>query len=700
MAGNYLRRLGAFVGLVGLLGLAAPPLWAQDEGAFAPPSATLDTVVVTASKTEESKREVTTNITVITQEDIRKSTAKDLSDLMAQNGFQVYDTGGGAKTVYIRGMGGSSMSQLNEMSSRVLILLNGHRTGTNDISLTGLENVERVEIIRGPAAVQYGSSALGGVVNVITKRGTKDFAASLELGGGSYHRFDQKASFSGAGDVVDFSVGVSNTRRSDYETGQGQTWQHTSLDSDFNLDADLGFNFLEKHRLGAHFNYAKINGNELPGSGWPDTSHYPLNFSDNDSFAYNGTLSYTGATEDDLFSWMGAYTFGRNKNEAIGYADPNDPPGPWGGPWPPFYPDPNWLNGTSTDLQQLQLQGTFDNGTFMLTAGFDSINYDYSTSADLEDYVNAGTSTDYAGYALAKLRLFDERFIVSAGGRYDAYKVKNGDFNTDDTNFAPSVGVAFSPVEILKFRANYSEGFVTPTITQYQGNESWRTAASPDLKPEKSKTFEFGADLAWEQLDAGVTYFHTEWKDKIVGSVPVPGRPGWSRSGNLDGATIAGLEMAAGYDLGPALGQNFELKPYISLTWLTDRKNKDPRPANRVPQDPDILPDTPEFMAAYGLTFNHPELGLASTINASYFGKRYSMDFNSRGVSPTEGQYVEFGGTTVVNWSIDKRIWEFENAGELSLRGEINNLFDEDYASVLDYPQPGRNFYLGVRYTY
>ncbi|MCL2878266.1 MAG: TonB-dependent receptor plug domain-containing protein, partial [Acidobacteria bacterium] len=115
--------------------------------------ATLDEVVVTASRTEESRREITSNVTVISEDDIAASTASTLADLAMEHGLQVY-TSGDMSNVYIRGFGSGSMA--SEMENSVLTLVNGRRIGNANLALIGLANIKRIEIIRGPAAVQYG----------------------------------------------------------------------------------------------------------------------------------------------------------------------------------------------------------------------------------------------------------------------------------------------------------------------------------------------------------------------------------------------------------------------------------------------------------------------------------------------------------------------------------------------------------------
>lgn len=667
--------------------------WGQD-------SVVLDTMVVTADSTEATKREVTSNIVVFTEQEIRNSTAKDVGEFLSKKGFQTYTTSGngaGGSALYIRGIGNSSMS--NELEGATLILLNGHRTGTSFLNLKDLGNVERIELIRGPAAVQYGTSAIGGVVNIITKRGEEGFTTSAELGIGSYGRFDQQVALSGGKGGFDFSGALTHSRIGDYETGFGEKWRHTSVDGRTGVDLDAGYTFLENHRVGAHLNYFKLDDGQVPFSGWPDSSLYPDSFGSSDETASNTTLSYAGATKDKTLSWAADYTFGKHESRRLNYTDRNLP-------WSTVhYPvSDGWSNG-DTDLQQGQARVTYDRELVTLTAGFDYIRYDLDTSSDY-GYGSSRTSaksTDYAGYLLGKLRLFDEKVILSAGGRYDSYKNtdKIAGIRSSDTNFAPSLGVAWLPMDILKLRANYAEGFHMPTPRQMAG-DSYNYFPNADLNPEKSQSFEVGADLAWKFVDAELTYFHTDYKDKIVSrSVRPYGEYPNTVFENLTGkAVYAGLEFGLGVDVGKAFDQEFSLRPYGNLTVMTQRKNEDHRPDFMVAQDPDTLPYVPKMTASYGLSFSHPGVDLSATLNASYIGKAYSKDWNYYSGSPTYGEYRKFGDFTVVDLSVQKGLLDIEGKGRLELRAEVNNIFDKDYAYTMDYPMPGRNFYVGLRYTY
>ena len=112
----------------------------------------------------------------------------------------------------------------NDLSSYVLILINGRRAGTGNIAKILTDNVERVEIIRGPASVQYGSSAMGGIINVITKqgKGKPSFYAEGTLGSFEYQKIEAGGAMEMGG--FDLSFSASTESQDDYTTADSVTY--------------------------------------------------------------------------------------------------------------------------------------------------------------------------------------------------------------------------------------------------------------------------------------------------------------------------------------------------------------------------------------------------------------------------------------------------------------------------------------------
>lgn len=143
---------------------ASLPAWAEEK------TISLDEVVVTATRTEEDIDKISSNITVITQEDIKKSTATTVQDLLrSEEGIIVRDLYGTGtqSTVDMRGFA---------RGLNTVILIDGRKVNEIDLSGVGwntipMENIERIEIVRGTESVLYGDNAMAGAINIITKKG-------------------------------------------------------------------------------------------------------------------------------------------------------------------------------------------------------------------------------------------------------------------------------------------------------------------------------------------------------------------------------------------------------------------------------------------------------------------------------------------------------------------------------------------------
>jgi len=159
---------------------------------------TLEEVVVTATRDAEEIRKIPANVTVITKEEIGQSNAQNVVDLLRNDAdIQVEDYYGNGKSAVVDIRGFGETGPLN-----TLVLVDGRRV--NEIDLSGvdwtqipLDQVERIEIIRGAGSVLYGDNAAGGVINIITKKPEKPFSANAEVVGGSYGYNKESESVSG-----------------------------------------------------------------------------------------------------------------------------------------------------------------------------------------------------------------------------------------------------------------------------------------------------------------------------------------------------------------------------------------------------------------------------------------------------------------------------------------------------------------------
>ena len=173
-------------------------------------------MVVTASRRENDVLDVPTAVTVVTGEQIKESGATNILEVVQkQPGFFAQGANKGAydSIIDLRGYNNGGGN-----GQRTLVLVDGRKTNavasaSTDWASIPIENIERVEIVRGPAAAMYGDGALAGVVNIITKKGSKDFSGSLSASGGNWITYRSNANLSGAsGDVYyDLFAGLDGT---------------------------------------------------------------------------------------------------------------------------------------------------------------------------------------------------------------------------------------------------------------------------------------------------------------------------------------------------------------------------------------------------------------------------------------------------------------------------------------------------------
>jgi len=632
----------------------------------------LEETVVTAGRVEEKKKEITSNITVIDEEEIRGSSATDLGDLLIQKGIgHSHKYPDGLTPIGIRGF--RSETHGIDLKGYVIILLDGHRIATGNASKIMTKNIERVEIIRGPASVQYGSAAMGGIVNVITKRGKGKPTVFVEGMLGNFDYTEKSAGLSGKFNMFDFSGSFTRSSMDDYNTAgniEGDIYYNTGYRRKDNYSLNIGAEFLPGNRVGLI--YTNFDADRI---GNPDAL-YQNDLDDyNDSSNRTLDLTYDGRTSEGLFSWKAKYYEGKNKDK---WFDPiaSNPDG-----W-----DDGLPRKVTTDHKGAQAQVSLNQQYLLVTTGFDWMNY------KTKDDTYSPKSTEYdnpAYFLLAKTRLLDKRLIFSGGLRYDKYEVevKKGEGGKeDDNNLSPRFGAAYLLTDYLKIRANYGEAFRMPSADELAANyPGWfgNYIGNPNLDPEQSETYEGGFDFSLASLNLSLTYFTTAFEDKIETKSLPSGDITWE---NVGKAEMSGFEGELSYDIGFLFDWDFQLKPYAGFVHLNEYKDK---------ETDENLKYISDWNVSYGITLSDYN-GLYANLNIAYIGKQDIDDWRAGYPAPV----IEKGSFSVANLTIAKKIVDTENFGDITLKAEIENLFDKDYEYVKDYPMPGRSFFLGLMYDY
>jgi len=643
---------------------------------------TLGPVVVTAGRIEEKAKNVTQFVTLIPQEEIQKNQYQDMSGLLRNYGVQIdaYTPNMAQSQVVIRGARTSFPADTGAQGM-VLLLVDGRRIGTNNLAMIPMVNIERVEILRGPAAVQYGTSAIGGVVNVITKRGTEQLSVSAQGGMGSWETYRGQGSIAWAKGPFDFSGGISCMGAGDYYMGGNaiHRYPNTAMDGKTAYSVNAGFNFLEEHRLGV----TVLGVNAMHMGSPSDFDHL-----DRKSFAdisnYSADFSYEGGYKDFGLSWKGRYFFGRDT-----YTNDFDRPADMG-LWGPLQ---YFFKGV-TDSQGAQGQVSFKKGFLTLTGGVDWLYSDTAKQGDVYVY-NLNYAHDNLGvFALVKIALFDDRLIMSGGVRHDAYWLKANNDSKKLAKTVPSFGVAFHATDWLTLKGNYGESYRIPNALEllgFPGGAFGPTIPNAELKPEEAKSYDAGFEINHNALKIGLSYFETEYTKKIL-SVSTPAFE--TQYINADGKIwLKGVEGNARYDLGEAFAWPVRVRPYVNFTALTERSR-----SKRDGMYGYKVNNVSDLELGYGLNVAYPDIGFEADLRFTYIGRRYEQDWNDR--SPKYGQVVREGGKTIADLFLRQRVYSSDKAGTLSVYGEIRNMLNERYALIKDYPQAGRSFFVGLRYDY
>ena len=645
------------------------PAMAQERKSVQP----LDELVVTASRINKPLSQISSNFTIITRQDIEMSASRTVGGLFEEvNIGHIQKYPGASISIGIRGF--RTDTHGNDLQSHVLVLLDGRRAGTGNLAKLLTRNVERIEIIRGPGAVQYGSGGMGGIINIITRRG-RDNSASAEGGGGNFGLAEGGVDGTALYEGFDFAGAVSAGTSGDYSDGDGNDFHNTGMDYQAGVSINTGYKFTPDNRLGVILTWSKVKGAGNPGyitandlDDYTDKKNWSLDF------------RYDGATSNSMFQWMARGFFGEDNNKWLDPAKSN--PDGW---------DDGKVNKNYTNQYGAQAQGSVnfdisDLAMATVTGGFDWIKYDLTDTYEPQesDYENP------AIFMLSSASALDRTLTLTFGMRYDWYSVdvtKPEGNDADDDRFTPMVGLSWEAIDGIKLRFQYAQGFMMPSAWQMGGYSSspWGiTHGNPHLKPEKSNTYEGGIDFMRYGLQASFTYFATSFDNKIQG---VYMSDGTSSYDNIGSATIEGMELDLSYNIGSSLGLSWEIKPYFNMTWLTDYKDDDTR---------DRLKYTSAVNLSSGISASDNDR-FSGRLNIAYTSPQDVDDWQS-GVYPAP--VINLDGFTIVDMTGTYRMFASRRYGDVSLRAEIRNLFDENYAYVKGYPMPGINFYLGLKWDY
>ncbi|MGE6786353.1 TonB-dependent receptor domain-containing protein [Ensifer adhaerens] len=659
----------------------------------------LEQIVVTATGFEQNVKEAPASITVISGEDLQKRSFRDLTDAL-RDAQGVAVTGvANERDIFIRGLPGSY----------TLILVDGKRQSTRDARTNGNSGfeqsfvppaaaIERIEIVRGPMSSLYGSDAMGGVINIITRKVADTWTGSVTTDGTmqQHKRFGNSGqmSFYTSGPILKDTLGVQIWGRG-LKRGEDKFLSGITGAKEHDLTARLSYTPNEDHDFFLQGGKARLKRDANVGNtiapGPLASSTYNENDRDHWSFSHTGRWGPTTSDFSILQEWAQRRTYNYKQEEGRYIKQRRAP-----------QVRNTVIDGKFTTPFDLGGSHTLVTGGQYFEARLSDQNPGRGTGKN-----ETFSATQWALFAEDEWRMVDN-FALTTGLRLDHHEVYGH-------HLSPRIYGVWDATDTLTVKGGVSTGFRAPDIRSIAPGYAYTTGggrctvgpagtcgviiADPNLKAESSTSYEIGA--VWDNGDVilGGTYFYTDFKDKIS-NLPVVDAAGnpvrWSENPNyrlwynynIDDAIIQGVELTATWNATP------DLTLRASYTYTQSEQ-----------QTGDFagfpLARTPEHMANIRADWYTPIEGLEAWASVNYHGEEISAGPR---VSTTSGKPV---------WINGKRGYKYEayttvdvgtkyDVGEgLTLNAAVYNLFDKEVEPTdFNAVGEGRRFWLSLTATF
>lgn len=646
-------------------------------------------MVVTASRNELPVSHVPARVTLINAREIERTGGLTVPDTLKKNStidLIQYPAGGGLSGVGIRGF----RPEFSSTNQRTLVLLDGRHAGVTSLGNLSLDNIDRIEVLKGPASALYGSSAMGGVVNFITRQSSGPIRGGVSVKAGSFETVDVRVHAGGnLTERIDADFALRHVQAGDYEIAGLGEWDRTSYKS-HSGSFRAGTTFAPGWRLDVKTDF--FLGRDLGSPGAYSDGLTAKSSKDLDH--YGADIRLRGRIGDHMVQ---ATTYGSREYQKT-YREPlnaND-----------------YLSGIrATTFRGAQLQDSWSLfAPVTLTYGLDYLlvkndNKSYAASGARTTASPGDTQETYGYFADAAFRFFDDRLLLNVGARYDritgtvrpnAYSPTSRPGSRDFGITNPRAGVVFRPFGGWRLHATAGRAFVSPSALQIAGyNEETGggqvrvTRGNPDLNPESAVTWDFGIGWGRGAISADLTYFRTDVKDKISSAILINNAT-YRESSYINAATAdqSGIEGDLIADIGQLLGSKARVwRLTTSFTRMIDR-------TENLRTGPALIRNVARLRVVGALSYDQPKW--FARVAARYVRGMHDQD-NSVGRIFTGGKGGIFEYPSFVVWDISGG-YRFTPKHELSL--QIDNVFDRYYYEKNDYPMPGRAFFASYRFNF
>ena len=605
---------------------------------------------MTATRYPVRPDSVAATVTVLRGDDLRAQGIRFVTDALRQvPGAHLVQSGpyGSATSLFVRG----------GESDYVKVLVDGvpvnQPGGFYDFGSLTTDNVERIEVLRGPGSVLYGSDAIAGVVQIVTRQGTEGVRVGAAGEGGSFGTARWEVTGLGGGESLGWSASLSRLT-SDGTYDFNNDYRNTAASGRFQARAGERTTVA----LTGRFHDAKY--------------HFPTDFTGVPVDRNQFTTDKTAALGLDVGHRISEAVEGRlllaRSDIVTRFENPADPP-----PGPGFASsDRTSIDRTSADAR---VQLTLPKGVQGLAgASFEAQRQDVTGSFD-EGRDNWGVYAQATALPVSRLQL-------TAGGRMD----ENEKFGTFWTYRAAALAFASPSTRI---RASVGTGFKEPGF--FENFDSPFSIGNPELRPERTFSVEGGVeqDLARGAVSLGLTAFAQRFRDLIQFTF-IPTEPDGPNYFNAASANARGLEAEVQVrPAGPVRGS----VSYTRLWSEVTDAGFDAGDAASFVEGERLLrrPDDALTMRVESAVAGRLRLGAV----LSWVGTRDDIRF---GQFPEPNQRVELPAYTTLDLSGTVSVLQQRRGGvpALDLTARVENLFDEDYEQAVGFPARGRGLFVGL----
>jgi len=604
----------------------------------------LEEIVVSATRTETAYKEIASSITIITAEEIESKQSTLLLDILRTvPGLDVVQLGGhgGQTSIFMRGSN----------SNHTLVLIDGAEATDPispgrafDFATLTTENIERIEILRGPQSTLYGSDAVAGVINIITKKGSGKPQFSFLSEAGTFGTYKNGLEIKGAHEQMDFSFslfrfvtdGISSAKESLGNT-EKDGFSSTSISSRMGIAID------ENSGVDVMFRY--LNSTSDIDNGGGAGRDDPNNFLDTEQYylRIQAHVISIGSLWDLKFGASFSDLNRVNNNDV----DPD-------------HPTSMFLSTADGNVSKFDLQNNIYLGEHnTITFGIETEN-ESGSSERTGDFpsIFVEKSERLTGFYVQEQFDLGDSFFGTAGFRVDDHER----FGTHTTfRIAPAF---FINETGTKLKATYGTGFRAPSLFQL-----FSAFGSENLMPDESEGWDIGFEqyLLDTRFSFGLTYYKNDFENLIDFDL------GTFKYNNIGAAETKGVEIFANME---ALG-NFTLSGNYTFT-NTENKSTGEAFIRRA-----------KHKLGFDLFYRFDNRANAN-FNLSFIGDRDDNDF-----STFPSKKVTLESYVLANIAAEYRL-----NSRIRLAGSIKNIFDSDYENALGFGSYGISINGGIRLNY